>query len=300
MCVAAYLASDAKITKVPSWDGRTPAFILTQVPQYDSVRDKLTGKYVYHIESPYGKWPCSCGLFEKHGRPTRADHPIQRNYYALASIVRDVLQKGGGAQVFVCWEGDQNEPPDSRIQLDPSTLEAAAFEFTERQLVEVVAHSNAERSQIESVPDRPEFKVSWGPWIFWGVVAAVVAMALGFYWAVLLGGILLLLRTLSLLKFGRPRTASWQTELMLCAAEGTLARARELIDRGADVHARNASGETALMFAAREGRYDLVEYLLSVGADPLARGDTGSCALDIAQSHGHTKVAALLQSAINL
>lgn len=293
MCVFVYLTSDVEITKVPSWDGSTPAF------RMDAVYDSLAGRYVYEIQS-FGPSHCACGLFEKFGGPTRATSGIQRNYYALASIARDALQRGGRVQIICYWNADRGQPlVEPKVQLVPSALEAAAFAFPGRQMIEVVDRSDPENSPATLMPDRPEFKVAWGPWIFLLATAAAVGIAFGYGWTLLLGMALLSLWLFNLVTLRRLR-AAWLTDLMVCAAEGNLARTRELITGGADLHARSEWGETALMYASREGRYDVVEYLLFAGADPLARADSGSSALDLARSHGHTEVAALLRRTMSL
>jgi ankyrin repeat protein len=61
--------------------------------------------------------------------------------------------------------------------------------------------------------------------------------------------------------------ARGQTALMWAAAEGHAAVVRELIDGGADIHARVPSGLTPLLFAVREGRSEAVRVLLKAGAD---------------------------------
>ncbi len=68
-----------------------------------------------------------------------------------------------------------------------------------------------------------------------------------------------------------------------------------LLERGADVDARQQVGYTPLMAAAAAGRQDLVDVLLRHGADPARRNDEGKTAADIARDHGHADVAAGLE-----
>lgn len=85
------------------------------------------------------------------------------------------------------------------------------------------------------------------------------------------------------------------TEIMVCAANGDLARIRELVIYGVDVNDRSASGTTALMYAARNNHLAVVEFLLSAGADKTKKTDKNSTASDIAKKHGHHEVATYLE-----
>ncbi|MCZ7563744.1 MAG: ankyrin repeat domain-containing protein [Burkholderiales bacterium] len=235
------------------------------------------------------------GYSEKFDGPGRASSGTQRNYYALASIVRDALRHGGRVQIICFWIADSDLPlVEPKIQLVPARLEDAAFVLPGRRLVEVAASSDPTAPPGTALPDRPEFKVAWGPWIFWFGVVGALGIAFHFPLAVLLGVSILFFWLADIVKSRELRSA-WLTDLMICAADGDLGRVRELIEGGAEVHARDASGETALIHAARGGRCEIVEQLLSAGADPLVRADSGSSASDVAQSHRHAEAAALLR-----
>jgi ankyrin repeat protein len=72
--------------------------------------------------------------------------------------------------------------------------------------------------------------------------------------------------------------------------------ARLLLDRGADVNARdNRSRWTALHLAAAFGRTNMVELLLANGADVNAVDVNGRAPLYYAECHGHVDVAELLR-----
>ncbi len=88
-----------------------------------------------------------------------------------------------------------------------------------------------------------------------------------------------------------------ETALMEAAMSGLPAAARLLVERGADVNARNGEGLTPLMFAvgaADRGTTEIVEILLAAGADPHAEDASGTSALKLARELGaHSLVAAL-------
>ncbi|HVR71538.1 MAG TPA: ankyrin repeat domain-containing protein [Vicinamibacteria bacterium] len=87
------------------------------------------------------------------------------------------------------------------------------------------------------------------------------------------------------------------TALHATAAARDAATARELLDRGADVDARQQMGYTALHAAAQHGDVELVELLLSRGADPALRSEDGKDAAAHARENGHHELAGRLASA---
>jgi ankyrin repeat protein len=66
-----------------------------------------------------------------------------------------------------------------------------------------------------------------------------------------------------------------------------------LLERGADVNARQQGGWTPLQAAAQHGDRVLAELLLAAGADPGARNDEGRSSAEIAAESGHPNLAAL-------
>jgi len=89
------------------------------------------------------------------------------------------------------------------------------------------------------------------------------------------------------------------TALHIVAGQGTVDSARWLLDRGADIHARDREFEsTALAWAARAGREDMVRFLLSRGAAPVHPDDEQwATPIAWARRRDHAKVASLLDHA---
>lgn len=79
------------------------------------------------------------------------------------------------------------------------------------------------------------------------------------------------------------------------AAGRHLEIARMLINRGADVLARQAGEFTPLHSAAQNGQIELVELLLEHGADTQATSARGQTPLDLAHDKGHTAVVERLR-----
>jgi ankyrin repeat protein len=88
-----------------------------------------------------------------------------------------------------------------------------------------------------------------------------------------------------------------RTPLMLEAFRGNTAGVINLLERGADVNARDSDGDTALMFAACKGHGLIVAVLLQYGANAYARARNGWTAKKAAQSGLHREVAEMLRRA---
>ena len=95
---------------------------------------------------------------------------------------------------------------------------------------------------------------------------------------------------------------AWQdsegnTPLCLAAQAGDLARAQQLIDRGADVHHINLDGDNALTLAAAGGYLTFIEWLDSHFWQPVDHENYhGETALTLAARHGHQPLAQWLVS----
>ena len=69
---------------------------------------------------------------------------------------------------------------------------------------------------------------------------------------------------------------------------------RLLLERGANVNARQQDGETPLMEAAQNGDVELVSFFLAQGANATLTTDDGRTAADFALAAGHSELAATL------
>jgi len=91
-------------------------------------------------------------------------------------------------------------------------------------------------------------------------------------------------------------------ELMVAAGHGETDEVKSLLDRGANVNARDSLGFTALMFAAKSGSTSTVKLLLAKGADANVRSKIlGYTALINAAAFGDEKmVEALIAQGANV
>jgi uncharacterized protein len=86
-----------------------------------------------------------------------------------------------------------------------------------------------------------------------------------------------------------------QNALMWAASERHPEVTKELVQHGADVHARSKTGFTALMFAAQQGDAESARILLSAGANPNdVMPRSGLTPLIIASAMGQGKAVAML------
>jgi len=82
--------------------------------------------------------------------------------------------------------------------------------------------------------------------------------------------------------------------LMLSAANGHVAVCALLIERGANIHSRDVSGYNALFYASANGHVAVCRLLLKNGANVHARDDNGNDALTQASRWGHIQVVKVL------
>lgn len=84
--------------------------------------------------------------------------------------------------------------------------------------------------------------------------------------------------------------------LIIAARSGQVGLVKLLLDRGADVNARDKETETtALIAAAHQGHVQVVDILLQKGVDVNAKDKTGKTALSEATRYNHDDVAKLLR-----
>ena len=77
--------------------------------------------------------------------------------------------------------------------------------------------------------------------------------------------------------------------------KGDVALIKELLDKGADIHARIEGGFTALTIASMQQPKEIVELLLKNGANPNQENNGGNTALAYAEENPNEGVVELLK-----
>lgn len=86
-------------------------------------------------------------------------------------------------------------------------------------------------------------------------------------------------------------------DIIAAAANGNTETVQSLLNRGADINAKDSNGQTALMRAAYEGHLDIVQLLLEYDADINITDEDGWTALQYAEEFEHFEISSLLRDA---
>ena len=95
------------------------------------------------------------------------------------------------------------------------------------------------------------------------------------------------------------RNEDGDTSLLCAAAESNCDIIQFLIGRNADIDAQNIDGNSAIILASYYGHEECCMILLSAGCNPTLRDTSGSSALDVAKQKSHTSLVELLEYSVN-
>merc|ERR1711988_543390 len=86
------------------------------------------------------------------------------------------------------------------------------------------------------------------------------------------------------------------SSLILACNGGHLEVVKYLVEKGADVHARDSLHDSTLMVACKVGHLELTKYLVEKGVDIHARNIRNMTAFDFASMYGHADISTYLRS----
>ena len=87
-------------------------------------------------------------------------------------------------------------------------------------------------------------------------------------------------------------------ELHDAAIKGDIFKVRQLIEKGADVNARDQNQHTPLHNAASRRNTDVAKLLIDKGADVNAKDNYGQTALDMAEASHKPDIVSILRAAV--
>jgi hypothetical protein len=130
MCTAIYIASELALPTV-DWREDAPSFYVSPLPpEAEVVRQYFAGPHVYSVGSYQG---CGCGLaYQPYPGGDDEEAELSRRDWSLfARYLDQALERVPVVELFTCVEGDQHEPPDTRLKITPSDIRDGRFDYEE-------------------------------------------------------------------------------------------------------------------------------------------------------------------------
>jgi ankyrin repeat protein len=93
------------------------------------------------------------------------------------------------------------------------------------------------------------------------------------------------------------KPADVNKSLLEAAERGSVEDVEDLLEKGADVNAKDEFERTPLMLSALEGHAEVATLLVEAGADVNATAKYGQTALQFAEEQGNEEIAGILRAA---
>ena len=134
-----YLAAD-KPLRLLDWNEAEPAFYVSVLAPDEDLR--VGSQFIENVVYAGSHEGCGCG-FQCGEYPEDSYEPGEldrrrRSLHQFAEYLRGELPRVGRVEVFACWDGDQEFPPEHHRTLTPSLLEAPDFFFLQKELSSIV------------------------------------------------------------------------------------------------------------------------------------------------------------------
>ena len=140
MCLAVYLGTEQPVALSP-WHHGASLGTRSLAEAERAVCRHMGRPEVQSIVAWEG---CACGF--KHGTwPVTDDEDRENERRAIASmeelaaVLRPIVEREGRLQLYACWMGDEALEVQSRRSVTLQHFESDAFEFKQRELLDVTA-----------------------------------------------------------------------------------------------------------------------------------------------------------------
>ena len=139
MCHAVYLASSKKLP-TSKWIEDVTFFSIEEERKENPVYKKFSFTNVYYCNSHSG---CSCGFSYDYNDQDDEEDKKQNDWgkqsvFELFDFLKSNIQSAGSLELYMCWEGDEDDKVESRNEVDLSSFQlGSSFEFKEKEFITV-------------------------------------------------------------------------------------------------------------------------------------------------------------------
>lgn len=139
MCMVVYAAFAERMPVSGFKEGQT-YFYLQEIGSNEVVKKQFSLSYVYYCGSFTG---CGCGFVFDFNQQEDEDEKREnengfRSVSELFDFLRGRIKNTAYAEIYSCWEGDEDKQKQSDAELDLSGFKLDRdFEFNERELVRI-------------------------------------------------------------------------------------------------------------------------------------------------------------------
>lgn len=135
MCYALYVGSNRPLPE-REWGESAPDFNTTRLTDRDEeVRERFSLPFVLYVGAHTG---CSCGFQFDEFDDMEEQARVMKTRRALFDFLNTALADDGRLEMFLCWEGGQGEPYESRTTLTPGDFLKQEFPLPEQGFAEIL------------------------------------------------------------------------------------------------------------------------------------------------------------------
>ena len=141
MCLAFYIGSNTELP-TNSWDESNPSFFVEQAKEDYDMKINVSKDYIYYAGSHEG---CGCGFknneewvdFNKPEEVKKLE-ASKKSLNQLIDYLKRALNKTKELDLFICWEGEQEETPKEIKTINPEELLKIDWSMELRDLFKIM------------------------------------------------------------------------------------------------------------------------------------------------------------------